>query len=297
MVLCFACFCVPLGAVGCLWVPLGLVAPCIFANVSRECVFDSSSTERLIHLRPRVVSSIPIMSAPELIDTLGSVTHNADGTLRQNRTATYIVHFLSAVVLGVGVLIFQPSAWTTVLVGLLIAYHLNIGRVLLISEHQHKFKYLPNGHVYANGLTLVLLGALQAVRLRMTNLLFSHLTVGLWFLDAAEVLAIAAWAFYLLVRGRSARFRIQFLGRLQVLSMTALGLAFLYKHLTRRHVFVHIRHDWRLLYLGLAQLSQAGLLALHSHLPAWILEAAALLSHALTIVCVGHERLRAWDGN
>jgi hypothetical protein len=135
---------------------------------------------------------------------------------------------------------------------------------------------------------------MQALRLRLTNLLYVHRTVGLWFLDALEIVALVAYLLYLLVRGRSTRFRAEVLGYFQLVSMLALGSALLYKHFTRLSRHVHIRRDWRLLYLGLAQVAQACALALHKRLPLWQLEAVALLAHALMVVSAGHERVQDW---
>jgi hypothetical protein len=193
-----------------------------------------------------------------------------------------------------------------------LVYHLNLGYILLQDEGKQKLVYVPTGRPLQNSITIVCLGklnnvmlsiftsrqlragALQLIRFRLTNILFSHRTVGLWLLDVLEGLAIVAYVGYVLYRGRSARFRVQLLAQFQAVSMLALAAALFYKHGTRHMQHVHIRRDWRLLYVGLAQLAQVALLAMHRRLPIWTLEACGLLTYSLMVVSSRHERLAVW---
>ena len=77
-----------------------------------------------------------------------------------------------------------------------------------------------------------------------------------------------------------------------VASSCLLGLALVAKHFNRPTVFVHHRHDYRLLQSGLTQLLSAALVyPLSNRLPAWLLEMANLLCWVTLWLCSGHKHI------
>lgn len=144
----------------------------------------------------------------------------------------------------------------------------------------------------AFSLVRVLVG-LQGIRLRLTNLLFSHRTLGFWVLDTIEIGLLVAVLLYIIVRARGPKFRFYVVLRLQLFSMLALASALLYKHFTRRTRHVHIRHDWRLLHQAMAQLAQAIMLILSDRFPFWLTEFIVTLSNLLIAITSGHELLQS----
>eukprot|EP00045_Choanoeca_perplexa_P010146 m.101507 g.101507 ORF g.101507 m.101507 type:complete len:109 (-) comp15174_c1_seq1:1801-2127(-) len=81
-----------------------------------------------------------------------------DGAVEQDRTATYIVHFLNCAVLVLGCLLWQPSAWMLCLLLVSLCYHLNIGLILLQDEGKHRLVYVPTGRRLQNAFTIISLG-------------------------------------------------------------------------------------------------------------------------------------------
>ena len=87
-----------------------------------------------------------------------AMSTEVDGIVNQDRTATYIFHFLNSLVLGLGCLLWQPSGWMLCLLLVSLVYHLNVGYILLQDENKQKMVYVPAGRPLQNAITIASLG-------------------------------------------------------------------------------------------------------------------------------------------
>lgn len=132
-------------------------------------------------------------------------------------------------------------------------------------------------------------------RLRLTSKLVTYRTMGIVYMDVLEALALAGYVIYVLWRYRSPKFRFAVLGGLQVVSLLSLASAFLYLHIIRPRRHAHIEHDWRLLYMALANYVPALLLIFGvPRFPAWMLDFIGILCTTLFWVSCGHDRLKGF---
>ena len=225
-------------------------------------------------------------------DTQEEKKQSGGGVAEQDRTASWIVLYLT----GLICLLLPLVTWTfESFVGVVLlvnaALYLNLGSVVAQSTAR-RLRYLDPSFPRRNALTLVLVGVLQAAHWLTCSHLFYHTHVKLWLLDTVEVFCLVAYVLYVLVRGRSPQFRLRTAMFFLVVSMLALATATFYKHYTRKSRHVHIRNDWRLLYIGLAQLVHAMLFVFGTrYFQAWFCQALALPFYILIGVCAGHRRL------
>lgn len=170
--------------------------------------------------------------------------------------------------------------------------YFNLGGVVAGSTAR-RLRYLEPAFPKRNALTLLLVGLLQVVNWLTCSHLFYHTHMKLWLLDTALVVCLASYFLYVLWRGRSSRFSLRVLAALLSISMLAVTAATCYKHSTRKLQHTHIRNDWRLLYIGLAQVVHVLLLCSGTRrFQAWFLQALALPFYILVGACAGHRRLQ-----
>lgn len=213
-------------------------------------------------------------------------------TFNQDRTATYIVLYMTSIVCVLTPIMLQTFAsLTTLLLGTSSLFYMLAARTVHLSDGQ-RLRYFDPCSPKRQFATLILLGIVQITYWRTSSHLLYHTHANLWLLDYSEAVLCAIYFAYALWRSRSSRFNVQVVGFFLATSIAVLASVAFYKHFTRNTNFLHIRDDWRLFYLGICQVVHFLLLTIGTKFfQAWFLQALALPFYILIGVCGMHKRL------
>eukprot|EP00056_Hartaetosiga_gracilis_P020033 m.17220 g.17220 ORF g.17220 m.17220 type:complete len:251 (-) comp8120_c0_seq1:72-824(-) len=213
--------------------------------------------------------------------------------LGQDKSASMIVEGMTCVV-GLLLTILWCS-WRSWITYILIVYALvnaNFAFLMNATSNSKRFRFFELSSPKRNWISFLLLGIYQVLNWELGKYLIYHRIVSLWWLEALEVCMVGAYVLYVVWRGRSKRFNASIIAFFVACSLLVVVGAAWYKHFTRKWQHIHIRHDWRLFYIGVAELVHVVALTLGTRfVPSWILEFIVLLMQLLLASCSDHERL------
>eukprot|EP00051_Salpingoeca_urceolata_P030119 m.8172 g.8172 ORF g.8172 m.8172 type:complete len:226 (-) comp3159_c0_seq1:101-778(-) len=208
----------------------------------------------------------------------------------QDRTATYIVLYMSGALLLLSALFLSSPLLIAVFV-LSGAGQLCAGRCTHDSIARGVTYFDAGGSRWASKLgPMFVTGAGIGRWLLANQLLANPVTHRLSYLaTTATVVAILA-ALTNLYAGSAGAVRNKILAIFMWSATLILGAAMLFRHFRRNITYAHERHEVRLWYSSLTQFFQTLLLFPGtSYLPYWVLEALSIVLWVLLWVCSGHK--------